>query len=127
MRTRHQRAQGQLLMALHKFRFVGGRDQGDPKTLAELRRRARPLHRYWLRKVEQAVIAGRLPPIDLMLAKELTNYPSANEGRCYAGQTRLGLAIGRTARTARQSLKRMREDGLLLRKLAGPTRTPPLS
>ncbi len=110
-------------MALHKFRFVGGRDQGDPKTLAELRRRARPLHRYWLRKVEQAVIAGRLLPIDLMLAKELTNYPSANEGRCYAGQTRLGLAIGRTPRTARQSLKRMREDGLLLCKRGGPGRT----
>src|SRR5258708_13649554 len=110
MRTRHQRAQGQLLMALHKFRFVGGRDQGDPKTLAELRRRARPLHRYWLRKVEQAPIAGPLLPLDLMLAKELTNYPSANQGPCYAGQTPSGLPMPRTAHTANQSLIPIRDD-----------------
>ncbi len=110
-------------MALRKFRIVGGRDQNDPKSLAEARRRARPLLRYWLRKVERAVVDGRLLPIDYLLAKELTNYPSSNQGRCYAGQKRLGRAVGRCARTARQSLKRLCTNGLLLSKRGGPGRT----
>ena len=110
------------MSALPKFRVVGGRDQ-HPNSLAEARKHARPLLRYWMRKVEKAVLSGRLLPIDLMLAKELTNYPSANEGRCYAGQKRLGAAIARSDRTARECLKRLCQDGLLACKRGGPGRT----
>jgi hypothetical protein len=110
------------MSALPKFRVVGGRDQ-HPNSLAEGRKHARPLLRYWMRKVEKAVLSGRLLPIDLMLAKELTNYPSANEGRCYAGQKRLGAAIARSDRTARECLKRLCQDGLLACKRGGPGRT----
>jgi Helix-turn-helix domain len=109
-------------MALRKFRIVGGREQ-DRKSLDAARRRARPLLRYWLRKVERAVIDRRLLPIDYLLAKELTNYPSANDGRCYAGQKRLAGKIGRSDRTARQSLKRLCGEGLLKGKRGGPART----
>ena len=55
----------------------------------------------WRRQVERAVIERRLPETALRLADELVNYPSANEGRCWAGQKRLGTKIGRTERTVR--------------------------
>lgn len=109
------------------FHIVGGLDlsaERDPKkSLAQARRFARPFLKRWLQQVEQQVLAGRLIPLDLMMAKELTNYPSANEGRCYAGQTRLGAAVGSCQRTARSSLKRLSDAGLLTSKRGGPGRT----
>jgi hypothetical protein len=99
--------------------IVGGKDQ----SLADARRRARPVLRNWLRKVECAVIDKKLQPLDYLMAKELVNYPSANEGYCYAGQTRLGRKLGRCDRTARESLKRLCDQGLLQCKRGGPGRT----
>jgi hypothetical protein len=105
------------------FRVVGGRDFPAQQSLAEARRRARPLLNYWLRKVERAVVDKKLQPVDYLMAKELTNYPSANQGRCYPGQTRLGKKLGICDRTARRSLKRLCNEGLLQCKRGGPGRT----
>lgn len=108
------------------FRVVGGLDTALPNSkssLAEARRHARPVLKRWLQRVEHHIVSGQLAPLDYLLAKELTNYPSANEGRCYAGQTRLGAAVGSCTRTARSSLKRMCSVGLLARKRGGPGRT----
>lgn len=108
------------------IRVVGGIDCttfDDEKSLAEARKRARPILREWLRRIELAVMAGELSPIDFLIAKELCNYPSANEGRCYAGQERLGAAVGSCTRTARSSLSRLRGRGFLFCKRGGPGRT----
>jgi hypothetical protein len=108
------------------FRVVGGLDltpQNEKKSLDEARKRARPVLREWLRRVELDVMAGQLAAIDFLMAKELTNYPSANEGRCYAGQERLGAGLGSSARTARASLKRLRDRGFVWCKRGGPGRS----
>jgi hypothetical protein len=55
------------------FRVVGGREFSAQQSLAEARRRARPLLRYWLRKVERAVVDKKLQPLDYLMAKELVN------------------------------------------------------
>ena len=109
------------------FRIVGGLDvspaQSEDNALAEARKRARPILRAWLRRVELYVMAGQLRSVDYMVAKEMCNYPSANQGRCYAGQERLGAAVGATSRTARASLKRLRDRELVDCKRGGPGRT----
>jgi hypothetical protein len=109
------------------FRVVAGLDpspaQSDKKALAEARKSARPILKEWLRRIELAVMAGELSPLDYLMAKELCNYPSSNEGRCYAGQERLGAAVGATARTARSSLKRLREREFVYCKRGGPGHT----
>jgi hypothetical protein len=109
------------------FRVVSGLDlttaQSEKKALDKARKHARPLLNEWLRRVELDVMAGQLAPVDFLTAKELTNYPSANEGRCYAGQQRIGEAIGASARTARASLKRLRDRELVCCKRGGPGRS----
>jgi hypothetical protein len=109
------------------FRIAGGLDystrQAEKQFLADARERARPILREWLRRIELDVMAGRLAAIDFLTAKELCNYPSANVGRCYASQDRIGEAIGACARTARSSLKRLREREYLSTKRGGPGRT----
>jgi hypothetical protein len=109
------------------FRVVAGLDlspaQSDKKALAEARKSARPILKEWLRRIELAVMGGELSPLDYLMAKELCNYPSSNEGRCYAGQERLGAAVGATARTARSSLKRLREREFVYCKRGGPGHT----
>jgi hypothetical protein len=111
------------------LRVVAGLDfsatpTDDAKALAEARKRARPILREWLHRIELAVMGGELSPTDYLMAKELGNYPSANQGRCYAGQERLGReGLGSSARTARASLKRLRDRGFLSRKRGGPGRT----
>jgi hypothetical protein len=108
------------------FRVVGGLDIATTNSKAELaaaRRRARPILKRWLQRVEHHVLSKQLLPLDYLMAKELTNYPSANEGRCYAGQERLGAAVGSCSRTARSSLKRLCDAGLLVSKRGGPGRT----
>lgn len=116
-----------MTRAAHAFRIVGGIDfspnRDDKAALFQARARARPILKEWLIRVEHHIMAGALSPLDLMMARELTNYPSANEGRCYAGQERLGKAIGSCARTARSSLKRLCQAGLLTTKRGGPGRT----
>jgi hypothetical protein len=104
------------------FRVVGGTDTA-PAERAKARERARPLLKYWLKKVERAIVAGDLQAIDYFTAKELTNYPSANEGRCYAGEKRIASKIGRCERSARQSLKRLKAAGLVMCRRGGPGRT----
>ena len=113
---------------MRELRIVAGLDLSEPqpdekKALAEARERARPILKEWLRRVELAVMAGQLAAIDFLMAKELTNYPSANEGRCYAGQERLGAALGSSVRTARYSLKRLRDEKFVSCKRGGPGRT----
>jgi hypothetical protein len=108
------------------FRVVGGLDlapQSEKKALDEARKRARPILKEWLRRVELDVMAGQLAALDFLTAKELANYPSSNEGRCYAGQKRIGEAIGASARTARSSLKRLRDRGFVWCKRGGPGRS----
>jgi hypothetical protein len=108
------------------FRVVGGLDlapQNEKKALDEARKRARPVLKEWLRRVELDVMGGGLAALDYLMAKELTNYPSANEGRCYAGQQRLGAALGVSARTARSSLKRLRDREFVCCKRGGPGRS----
>src|SRR5438105_2105406 len=95
------------------FRIVADRDfsvpcENEKQALAIARERARPVVRQWLRRVKLEVTAGWLLPIDLLVAEELTDYPSANEGRCYAGQERLARALGCCPRTVRSSLARLR-------------------
>jgi hypothetical protein len=102
---------------------IGGETRARDADRNRARERARPLLRYWLKKVERAIVGGDLEPIDYFTAKELTNYPSANEGRCYAGEKRIASNIGRCERSARQSLKRMKDAGLLICRRGGPGRT----
>jgi hypothetical protein len=91
----------------HKHKVVGGKDQ-EATRREEARRRARPILGRWLREIEAAVADGRLIAIDFLFAKEMTRCgPSANAGFCYAGQIRLGGAVGRCDRTARRSLQRL--------------------
>jgi Helix-turn-helix domain len=113
---------------MRQFRVVAGLDFStspldNKKALAEARKRARPVLRQWLRRIELDVMAGQLSPLDFLMAKELCNYPSSNWGRCYAGQERLGAAVGSCARTARSSLKRLRDRGFIWRKRGGPGRS----
>jgi len=111
------------------FKVVGGLDVAlgaDRLSRAEARRRARPLNRQWLGAIDQHITEGKAPKllhVDYRMAKELTNYPSANEGRCYAGQKRLGAKIGVAERTARGSLARLRAAAFLSTKRGGPGRT----
>jgi hypothetical protein len=109
------------------FSIAGGLDystrQAEKQSLADARKRARPVLREWLRRIELDVMSGQLAAIDFLTAKELCNYPSANVGRCYASQDRIGAAIGASARTARSSLKRLREREYLSTKRGGPGRT----
>lgn len=116
-----------MIAPAQNFRLVGGIDyseqRDDKMSVAEARRIARPILRDWLKRVECNVVDGKLSALDLMMARELTNYPSANQGRCYAGQERLGKAIGKCARTARTSLHRLCSAGLLTGKRGGPGRT----
>lgn len=108
---------------MRKLRVVAGLDLQERQTLDQERRRARPILREYVRRVKLAVMAGELPPIAALLAEELVNYPSANHGRCYASQARLGKAIGVSDRWARQALKLMIERRFLSRKRGGPGKT----
>jgi hypothetical protein len=102
---------------------VGDLATNDSASLAESRKLARPILRQWLRRIELDVMAGQLAPLDVLTAKELCNYPSANHGRCFAGQQRIAAAIGSCARTVRSSLKRLIDRGFLSSRRGGQGRT----
>jgi hypothetical protein len=99
----------------------GARRRHDDAALKRNRARG-PLSR-WLKAVDAAICTKKLIPTDGRLARELTNYPSANEGICWAGQSRLAGILGRSDRTVRYSLQRMRGAGFLRAQQQGRART----
>ena len=106
-----------------RLKIVSGTDTAEARERADLQKRARPFIRMWLRRVEEAMAKRVIRPVDAVLARELTNYPSANEGRCYAGRKRLACKLGRCVRTVAGALHRLRDAGLLVSKRGGPGRT----
>jgi hypothetical protein len=92
-----------------------------PKAPTKIERRK--VVREWRDAVAAKVKAGELPAIDCLMAEALTNFPSADHGYCWAGQKRLGDAIGRQVRAARDSIKRLRDAGLITVKRGGPGKT----
>src|SRR5690348_17306714 len=90
---------------------------------AKLRSAARGLLRAWLGAVEHKVRTKALKDLDYRLATILTSFPSANAGKCWAGQKRLAQQAGRSERTVREALGRLATQGLLRKRRGGPGRT----
>jgi DNA-binding MarR family transcriptional regulator len=89
----------------------------------EARAAARPALLAWHKAVEAMVRAKKLKDLDYRLAVILTNYPSANFGKCWAGQKRLADQAGRCERTIREALGRLESAGLLSTRRGGQGRT----
>jgi len=89
----------------------------------ERREAARPRLLAWLRVVEAKVRTKELKDLDYRLAVVLTNYPSANEGKCWAGQKRLADQMGRSERTIREAVGRLESGGFLTTRRRGQGRT----
>jgi DNA-binding MarR family transcriptional regulator len=91
---------------------------------SEARVAARPLIFAWLKAVEALVRTKKLKDLDYRLAVILTNCgPSANVGKCFAGQKRLADQAGRCERTIREALGRLESAGLLSTRRGGQGRT----
>lgn len=103
-----------------ELKVVAGVEHDAKRALKAARDAARPVLKRWIENVDNLVAKRALKPLDSLVARHLTNYPSANEGRCYAGQERIGEKVGCSARSARRSLKRLRDAGLLATKRGGP-------
>jgi hypothetical protein len=103
------------------FRIVGGLDvspaQSEDNALAEARKRARPILRAWLRRVELYVMAGQLRSVDYMVAKEMCNYPSNATGASTCAV--FGPALGCAIEYGRKSHPRSNLKGL-----SGPDLSP---
>jgi hypothetical protein len=97
-------------------------DQSSSARRAQ-RERSRPFLKRWIDAVDAKVASKRLGEFCLRLGEKLTNYPSANVGKSYPGQERLGRDLGKAPRTVRAALKDMRDEGLLIRKRGGPGQT----
>jgi hypothetical protein len=93
------------------------------QAASEARAAARPLILTWLKNVEAKVRTKKLRDLDYRLAVILTNYPSANVGKCWAGQKRLADQAGRCERTIREALGRLESEGLLQTRRGGQGRT----
>jgi hypothetical protein len=93
------------------------------QAASEARAAARPLILAWLKNVEAKVRTKKLRDLDYRLAVILTNYPSANAGKCWAGQKRLSDQAGRCERTIREALGRLESEGLLKTRRGGQGRT----
>lgn len=93
------------------------------QAASEARAAARPLILAWLKNVEAKVRTKKLRDLDFRLAMVLTNYPSANVGKCWAGQRRLSDQAGRCERTIRDALGRLENEGLLKTRRGGQGRT----
>jgi DNA-binding PadR family transcriptional regulator len=93
------------------------------QAASEARAAARPLVLAWLKNVEAKVRTKKLRDLDYRLAVILTNYPSANVGKCWAGQKRLSDQAGRCERTTREALGRLESEGLLKTRRGGQGRT----
>jgi hypothetical protein len=114
------------MVGRRRLRVVGGRDarpEDDTRIRAEARKRARPILRAWLNRIEHYVAAGKLSEVDYRTAKEMTNYPSANFGRCFAGQERIGHNLNRSQRTVRESQSRLRQAKFLSKIGGAPGKT----
>lgn len=90
---------------------------------SEARVAARPLIFAWLKAVEAAARSKKLKDLDYRLAVILTSYPSANVGKCWAGQKRLADQAGRCERSIREALGRLESAGLLSTRRGGQGRT----
>jgi hypothetical protein len=93
------------------------------QAASEARAAARPLILTWLKNVEAKVRTKKLRDLDYRLAVILTNYPSANVGKCWAGQKRLSDQAGRCERTIREALGRLESAGMLKTRRGGQGRT----
>jgi hypothetical protein len=94
------------------------------KQLADAARdRARVHIVRWLKEVEAKVRAGKLNDLDARFARALTNFPSANQGTCWAGQPRLAETLGKSVRTIGYCVKRLTDQRLLGRKQRGLNRS----
>jgi DNA-binding transcriptional ArsR family regulator len=85
----------------------------------EARKAARKRTAAWLKAVEAAARDKKLKDLDCRVAGVMTNYPSANRGKCWAGIERLADQIGRSERTIRYAIDRLAEAGLLLVRRGG--------
>ena len=89
----------------------------------EVRTAAQPRLRAWLKAVDGKVQTKQLKDLDYRVANILTSYPSANAGKCWAGQKRLAHQAGRSERTVRAALGRLQSQGLLMTRRRGQGRT----
>jgi hypothetical protein len=109
------------------LKVVGGKDLEEREARAAARRRARPILARWLKEGEAHARGERsvkLRQVHVALMRVLANCgPSANDGTCYAGQARLGQAIGAAQRTARRHLAELVAAGLLNTQRRGFART----
>jgi hypothetical protein len=103
---------------LHRNGAAGRTDQA-----VAARNKARPHITRWLKSVETKIRDRELSDFDGRLVQHFTNYPSANQGLCWAGQTRLARKLGRCERTIRYSLERLESAGLIQWKRNGRYRT----
>jgi hypothetical protein len=91
----------------------------SPSQKAAARATARPLILAWLKSVEAKVRTKKLKDLDYRLAVILTNFPSANDGKCWPGQKYLAGQAGRCERTIREALGRLENEGLLKTRRGG--------
>jgi hypothetical protein len=89
------------------------RSQPNDTLSPEVRKAARKRIAAWLKAVEVAARSKKLKDLDCRVAAALTNYPSANHGKCWAGIKRLADQLGRSERTIRYAIERLTDAGLL--------------
>jgi hypothetical protein len=104
---------------VNRLRVVAGRDYDE--ALSSKQRQRRVLK--WLSAADAKRVAGVIRLVDCAVARALENFPSANQGYCFAGQDTLGKRVGRSGRRVRESLKRLCDAGLLDSRRRGPGRT----
>lgn len=108
------------------LRVVAGLDLDQREARKDARRRAAPLLRKWKSAIRAHARLGLKPKLligDSAFADEMLNFPSANFGYCYAGQTRLGDTFGVSRHTALRALARLKDAGFLICKRGGQGRT----
>jgi hypothetical protein len=87
------------------------------------RNKARPLIAAWLKKIDVAIREGRLSALDGRLARALTDFPSANQGKSWPSQLRFAATLGKSARTIRYAVARLERVGFLLTEQQGWNRS----
>src|SRR4051794_17173944 len=97
--------------------------QDESKRRRAERERARPLLRAWLKAVDAKINTKLLGEFQGRLARKLTNYPSANVGKCWVGQDRLAADLGKSRRTVAAALNDLKAAGLLMGKRGAPGKT----
>jgi len=108
------------------LRVIAGLDVEAKQARKEARRRAVPLQRKWTAAILAHVKSNAEPRLligDCAFAAEMLNFPSANYGYCYAGQTRLGDTFGASRSTAQRAMCRLKAAGFLICRRGGQGRT----